>query len=330
MPRPFTRVVKEPPVHRVAHALSLFCLLSLAVVSPAAADETGEVTIAAYNLENAFDVFDDPYTGDEGTDVKLRWELEAIAKSLALIDADVVVFSEVENEGILKSIVSQFLANKGYEHISVMPTNSGRGINLGVISRLPIRSITSYRWQTLTHPDAPDRTWRFARDLMRVDIELPDDRLLHVFNVHFKSNGSSPGDPNSKLWRTAEAMRTKEIVRGIVAAAPDALVVVAGDFNSNFETRPEQDRPWPAMAHLLEPEADDTQVLTDLHAGLSDEARVTIPGDGRFPPATFDYVLATPAMAKRVVKGSAKVLQDAELTAGSDHYPVYATFDLSE
>jgi len=315
-------------VRRVPAVVVLLCL-TIACLAPAGlAQEDGRVTVAAYNLENAFDVFDDPYTDDEGTDVKQRWALEAIAKSLVKIDADVVVFSELENEGVLRGMVTQFLADKGYEYISVTRTNSGRGINLGVISRLPIHAITSYRWQTLTHPDAPGRTWRFARDLMRVDVELPGQRLMHVYAVHFKSNSDSAGDPNSSLWRTAEAMRTKQIIRELVAQEPDALAVVAGDFNSNYETRPEQDRPWPAIAHLLEPEPTGERLLTDLHAGLSDEARVTIPGDGSYPPATFDYILATPAMAQRFVKGSAGVVQDPQLTAGSDHYPVYASFRL--
>ncbi|MEL7089941.1 MAG: hypothetical protein AAGL98_16110, partial [Planctomycetota bacterium] len=195
--------------------------------------------------------------------------------------------------------------------------------------RLPITQLRSYRMQTLTHPDAPGRTWRFARDVMRVTVDTDGndgDQTVDIFNVHLKSNRDGPDDPNSRLYRTAEAMRVKEIVAAEVAADPGFLAVVTGDFNSNYETRPDQPRPWPAMAHLLEAEPGETPLFTDLHQRLSDSDRVTIPGSGRYPPATFDYVLATPAMADRYVRRSAVVIRDKRLTAGSDHRPIAATF----
>ncbi len=104
---------------------------------------------------------------------------------------------------------------------------------------------------------------------------------------------------------------------------------MAGDFNSNYETRPDQPRPWPAMAHLLASDRPGSPpLLTDLHAELTDAQRVTIPGDGRYPPATFDYILATPAMAERYIPRSAKIVSTPALTGGSDHLPISASFRL--
>lgn len=286
------------------------------------------VSVGCYNVQNFFDVFDDPYTNDEGSRVKSRSDIESLARAVRKLDADVVVFQELENGHVLRAMVDAFLSDAGYRHVVAQPTNSPRGINLGVISRLPITELRSYRTQTLTHPKAPRRTWRFARDLMRVTVDVGGSRTIDVFNVHLKSNRGGPDDPNSRLFRTAEAMRVKEIIAAEVAADPGFLAVVAGDFNSAYETRPEQPRPWPAMAHLLEAGAGGEPLLTDLHAHLSDEQRVTIPSKGRYPDNTFDYVLATPAMAKRYVKGSAVILSDTRYTSGSDHYPLAATFEL--
>lgn len=307
--------------------IGMLLLLALAIVfAPSSRSQT--LSIGSYNLENYFDVFDNPYTADEGTDVKRREEIHHLASALAVLDADVVVFEELENVHVLQAMVNDYLADKGYDYVGCQQTNDGRGINLGVISRYPIMELRSYRFQTLTNPAAPGKTWRFARDLMRVTLDVGLDRPVEVFCVHLKSNGSRPGDPNSMLFRTAEAIRVKEIIRSEVAKDPGMLAVVAGDFNSMYETRPDQDRPWPAMAHLLEPEADGSQLLTDVHSALSDEQRVTIPGDGRYPPATFDYILATPAMAECYVEGSASVIRDPELTSGSDHRPIKASFKL--
>ncbi|MEM6460209.1 MAG: endonuclease/exonuclease/phosphatase family protein [Planctomycetota bacterium] len=304
--------------------LTVFLVALLTLAPGRAAAEA--VTIGAYNLENFFDVFDDPFTNDETADVKPRDEIEQIARAIRRLDADVVLLQELENEFALEAMINEFLPNEGYRFVAVQRTNSGRGINLGVISRLPILELRSHRFQTLTHPDAPGRTWRFARDVMRITVDIGGDRPLEVFNVHLKSNRDGPDDPNSRLYRTAEAMRLKELIREEVAADPGFLGIAAGDFNSNYETRPEQPRPWPAMRYLLRPEPDGTQLLTDVHAQLSDRRRVTIPGGGRYPPATFDYILATPAAADAYLRRTATVIQDRRYTGGSDHYPLSATF----
>lgn len=303
----------------------LACWLVCVVALPSLARE---VTVMSYNVENMFDVFDDPYTTDENTDVKQRDEIVAIAKAIASVDADVVVFQELENEHLLQGMVDAFLGDKGYDYVACQRTNSSRGINLGVISRLPITSLTSHRYKTLKHPDVSDRTWRFARDAMQITLDV-DGQTLHLFNLHLKSNSSRPGDKHSNYWRTAEAMALKEMVREMVNKNPDALIIALGDFNSNLETRPEQDRPWPATKYLRDPEADGSQLLNDAHDQISDyDKRVTIPAAGKYPAAVFDYIYASPKLHTMLVKNSAKVLNDSKLTAGSDHYPAYATYDI--
>ena len=298
----------------------LFCLAP----APAAHAER-TVTIATYNLENFFDIYDDPYTEDEGTEPKSRTNVQQLARAIKAIDADVVAVQELENAYVLQAMCDEFLKGSGYEFVASLPSNDGRGINLGVISKLPILELHSYRFLTLTHPERPGETWNFARDLMRVDVDA-GGTPVSLYVVHLKSNRSRPGDENSSFMRTAEAMKVKEVIRAAVERDPGMLAVALGDFNSNYETRPEQPRPWPAMEHLLAPEPDGSRLLTDVHATLSDEQRVTIPGDGRYPPATFDYILATPAMAEAWVEGSSKVLQDKAITQGSDHRPVLAKF----
>lgn len=302
--------------------------VALGSVAAAASAQSKTLTVGSYNVENFFDVFDDPYAQDESVKVKPRQEIVALAKAIKKLDADVVLFQELENEFLLQAMIDEFLPNAGYRYVAAQRTNSGRGINLGVISRVPILQLRSYRFQTLTNPAAPGREWRFARDVMRVTLDVGLDRPVEAFSIHLKSNRDGPDDPNSRLYRTAEAIRLKEIVREEVAKDPGVLIVLAGDFNSNYETRPDQPRPWPAMAHLLEPEADGSRLLTDVHASLSDEQRVTIPGDNRYPPATFDYILASPAMAERYVPDTATVIQTPALTTGSDHRPISATFNL--
>ncbi|MEM6553684.1 MAG: endonuclease/exonuclease/phosphatase family protein [Planctomycetota bacterium] len=289
------------------------------------------VTVMTYNVENMFDIFDDPYTGDEGTPVKRREAVEKIAKAIAAGSPDVVIFQEIENEFVIAQMAHEFLPGMGYRYILCPPTNSGRGIDLGVMSRYPIKRMSSYRLREFRHPDdGPDVMRGFSRDVMHATIDVGHDQPLEVLNVHLKSNSSREGDPYSMKQRTAEAMELKRIARELVDADPDAWVVVGGDFNSDYERRPEDDRDWPATAHLLAADADGSKLLTDLHAGQPRSQRITLPSKGRFPSAVFDFVLASPALAARVVPGSARVVSNEALTGGSDHLPVFATFKLTD
>jgi endonuclease/exonuclease/phosphatase family metal-dependent hydrolase len=207
----------------------------------------------------------------------------------------------------------------GYDHVTVPLTNDERGIKLGLISRLPIHSVTSYRWQTLGHPDA-DRTWRFARDLFHARLILDDGELLHVFVVHLKSKGSREGDPKSTKWRSSEAMRIKQIIAGMLAQNPDERIILMGDFNS----QPGE----PAMSVLLGPMPDGPPILIDSHAQIPMPERTTYPSE-RFPNSVIDFILTSPAMSATLVPDSPAIISDEELTKGSDHLPVVASFDLS-
>lgn len=288
----------------------LIAVLVLALAAPLHADD-GELVIAAYNAENMFDVFDNPYTDDEGTDVKPRGEIEDIAAALRGIDADVVAFCEVENQGILQALVNEFLGDMGYHHVAVTPTNDGRGINLGVISRYPIDSVTSYRFRELTLP-GDDRAWRFARDLMHTRLALPGDRTLDLFSVHFKSKRDSAGDPNSATWRLAEATAAADIIQNVMTHHPDRWIAMVGDFN---------DTPGSPPLDAL------TGVgLIDAHASLPDAQRITYLREPY--RSTIDYILVNRPM--RSAMTDATVPSDPDLLAGSDHAPVVATFRLPE
>jgi len=284
------------------------------------AQDTDGLRIASYNIENAFDVFDDPYTKDEGTDVKLRWEVEMIADVLRALDADIVGFQEIENEAVLQAMVDEYLPGMGYEYVAVPLTNDARGIKLGMISRLPILSITSYRWQTLQHPEA-DRTWRFARDLFHARVQLPDGKVVNVFVVHLKSKGSRDGDPQSVMWRSSEAIRIRQIIGKLIADNPDERVVLMGDFNS----KPGE----PGTTAVLAPAPDGSPLLSDAHADIPMADRTTYPSE-RFPNSVIDFILTSPAMTARLVPGSAIIFNDPELTKGSDHLPIVAEFDMGQ
>jgi endonuclease/exonuclease/phosphatase family metal-dependent hydrolase len=301
-----------------ARRRSVALVLAMLLVSLTAGHAVGErVTIATYNVENFFDRFDNPFTRDEQTEIKRADDIRRLAATVRAVDADVIAFQELENEQVLAAFNEQSLRGMGYRHVVCLPSNDGRGITLGVLSRLPVVSATTHRWQHIPHRGSPD-THRFARDLLQVTIDAPGERDLELFVVHFKSKGSRDGDPQSVAWRSAEARRSRELVNRLLANQADALIAFVGDFNSEPTD--------PATSLFFDPDGPGTPLI-DVLGDRPDDQRYTYVF-GNFPPAVFDYIAVSPALHRHLVPRSAKVMPKTAAAQGSDHLPVVATFDL--
>jgi len=285
-------------------------------------DTPNRLTVATYNVENLLDAFDDPHTFDEATPAKPHEKIRQVAAVIRQLDADVLALQEVENQGVLRAMVREFLSDMGYRYIVVEPTNSRHGLNMAVISRCPIVNITSHRLLELKVPGL-DHPRRFARDLLRVRITPSpthgDNKPLDLYVVHFKSKRDSANDPQSAKWRLAEAAASKAIIHEALTADLYAQILLLGDLN---------DIPGsPTLLRLTHHAHSEQPTLTDLHAHLPLEQRITY----LRPPhrSAIDYILASPALVRHVVPGSARVIPDTRSLDGSDHAPVVVTFDLT-
>ncbi len=125
--------------------------------------------------------------------------VENVARVITDTDADIMCLIEVEDRitlrGFHNDILSkEFLKPAGkepYPYIMSIQGNDGRGINIAVMSRVPINWMKS-------HVD--ERTEKnypiFSRDCLEVNLALTPEKPLHLLVNHFKSMGySSAGDP---------------------------------------------------------------------------------------------------------------------------------------
>ena len=294
-------------------ACFLLALLFLAPSLRADVRETpGVVKVMSYNMENFFDVFDDPYTADEGTPPKMRDQIKLLAETIRKADPDVLAVVEVENEHVLRAMVREFLSDMGYQYIDVDQSNDLRGIKVGVISRLPILRTASYRHQQFK-VEGRDRPMAMSRGLFQVTLDAGAKQPLQLFVVHLKSKRSAEGDPKSAHRRLAEATFVKSVIGQQLKANPDAWLALVGDLNDTPDS--------PPMHALLE-----DHELIDVHAGLPADQRITYLNEPY--RSTIDYILVSPALDKRVVKDSANLVRDEAMLKGSDHAPVFVTFDL--
>ncbi|MBH06778.1 MAG: hypothetical protein CMJ20_10705 [Phycisphaeraceae bacterium] len=128
-------------IHGVLLAVMVVAGLGLGFEAVAKVQEShyaGRVKIMAYNVGNMFDVFGDPYTNDEEANVKPRSAIEKVARMVRYVDADVWHFRRSKMQASCGQWCMNSCRGRVIKDVAIMATNSFRGINLGVISHLPI------------------------------------------------------------------------------------------------------------------------------------------------------------------------------------------------
>lgn len=271
----------------------------------------GQLVVATYNTLNMFDDQDDPYHADEGTPAKPREELERLAQSIAQLNADVVAFQEVENRFYLERFVDVFLPKLGYDHVVHFEGNDGRGIDVCLISRVPIGPVRSYRHVTFPGPN--DSIRKFNRDLLAVTIEPPGADPLEVWIVHLKSN--SGGREFAEPVRMGEANQLRKMLDQQLGDDPEARILVVGDFNDTWDSE--------TMKTIV---GEGSMAMWSATSELGGDLPDTY-NTGEFH-SMIDFILCSPAMAKTYVKDSFQVIPGSPDSTGSDHNPVSVSFSL--
>lgn len=293
-----------PFVLLTAAVIGLLSSLPAGPSSAAAAtsQDSAAFSLASWNMENFFDKYDDPYRRDEVT--KPAYVNDARQKRCAAVlrelNADVVAIQEVENRFMVQEFLDTYLADMGYELVH-LEGNDTRGIDCALLSRVPIRSVTSYQHRRFLGADG--MLQHFRRDLLRVSLGAPFSGDVYV--VHLKSQF---GDEAADVVREAESAEITRILAENAAGHADYRAVVIGDFNEVPEL--------PTITNLVK------GGLVDPMAGTKDYTYNKEPYLTR-----IDFALMTPALAKTV--DTARVvnkLGDHDLEACSDHYPLLVNF----
>jgi len=270
----------------------------------------GTVTIASYNVLNLFDNHDCPYHRDEGTPPKPADELEKLAATIRAVNADVLALQEVENRGFLAQFNKAMLSDMGYDHVVLFEGNDKRGIDVAVLSRLPVGPVTSYRHVTYRNPDG--QTARFRRDFIRVRVEPPKAQGFDVFVLHLKSKR---GGEASTIVRMGEATAARRILDEILEQNSEACFVLCGDLNDTFDSEP--------IRALV---GTGVTALKTFFSDIPDGQRITYNKEPYLN--MIDFILCSPAMARRYEPHSQRVYAGSVEESGSDHNPTSARFNL--
>lgn len=219
----------------------LFLLLSLFALCASVAGAQESFVIAWWNMENAFDTVNnvDPLPGfgrdDEFTPAGTKnWtgerynqKLKNLASAIRSMNdgngPDILGVCEVENEGVMRDLVDQYLSGMGYA-IAYHESPDARGIDVGFI----------YKEKRLTkhHAGARAVPWEEGkpptRDVVYVEFRVAGGTLLCIGN-HWPSRRGGAGDSERRRIEAAKTCRS--IVDSVLMLNPAADIVAMGDFN---------------------------------------------------------------------------------------------------
>ncbi|MDP5366114.1 MAG: endonuclease/exonuclease/phosphatase family protein [Paracoccaceae bacterium] len=175
------------------------------------------------------------------------------AAVLAHARADVIALQEVFDQATLDHFHDHCLLATGaapYPYRHCIPGNDGRGLDVAVISRLPLRSVVSHAQETPTslglevEPEVDPDMPVFRRDCLRVEVGL-----ITLFICHFKA----PYPDASATWpvRRAEALALHRLIARQFPDPASGLWLILGDLNEPRQTAPA--RPAPAIAPVTAP-----------------------------------------------------------------------------
>ena len=177
------------------------------------------VTVMTFNVENLFDNIDDPEKDDKAylplaakqsaahkracneievqrwrdeclnldwNDDILDYKMTVIAATILQVNngrgADIIALQEIENLAVLEQLRTGYLASAGYLPAILIEGTDARGIDVALLSRLPLAQPP--RLHPLELRDFPERE-RDTRGVLQADFQLPDGSILTGFSVHF-------------------------------------------------------------------------------------------------------------------------------------------------
>lgn len=182
-----------------------------------------QATFAFYNTENLADTVPNPTADDADFTPtgRFRWDTEKyrtkianIARVIDDLDADIIGLCEVENEEVLRDLM--YAAKSSYNYIH-RDTRDMRGMDAALL----------YKGGTFF----PTKVWQAGgrgvpREFLVVEGELHGVRVTVVV-CHMPSMG------NSTSYRNNAAKRLGEFKNELIAADPESVIVLMGDFNAS-------------------------------------------------------------------------------------------------
>jgi endonuclease/exonuclease/phosphatase family metal-dependent hydrolase len=269
------------------------------------------VKVMTWNVHNFYNDKRDSFEVAEADEMVLtpaeyQTKLTQVSSVVGSVKPDVLVLQEVENQAVIDDLAAKL---GGYPNRFITQGNDPRGIDIAVLSELPLQVAPTHR-DEFFHPSTdPSQTFVFARDVLEAHFMI-NTRHFVLLGIHLKAQD---GDPKSDLKRLAEAEQVRAIATGIQFGDANAAITVLGDFNDT-----------PGSAPLTALMGSPPFQLTSAAAQVPAAERYSVTFGGN--PQLFDDQLSDPIAASKLDPASVTILHSGDVNLASDHDPVIATY----
>lgn len=202
-------------------------------------------TIAFYNIENLFDIYDDEQTNDDDflptsakkwTQKRYNKKINKVGSVISKIGFEsvnkppvIVGLAEVENKLVLEDLIqSEDLSNFNYGIVHY-DSNDDRGIDVALIydkDEFKVVSSETFSINIIT----PEGIKDFTRDILLVSGYLDGD-FIHIIVNHWPSRRD--GEEESSYKRIIAANQVLEIIKKLKLQNNASKILIMGDFNDN-------------------------------------------------------------------------------------------------
>ncbi len=298
---------------RAILAAALGCLL---VPPGIAAESPDRIVFAAWNLRN---YLLQPVRDAEGrttTPAKSPESIAAVVETLRKIRPDILGLNEIGTRKDLADL-QQRLQKAGLTLPHTAWVNGpDRERHVALLSRFPLEvqhdTRTTFRLEGLSQ--------RVRRGILDVTVQARADFPLRILGVHLKSSRVVP-QYDQAAFRRAESLILRERVEKILESAPEAPLLVFGDFNDTKNSpvvKGVAGRPGTRRSLAILPLAD----------RLGDQWTYHWEESGEY--SRIDYVMVNQPLRRLVQRGGTGLRREKNWFVASDHRPMIVTIRLPE
>jgi endonuclease/exonuclease/phosphatase family metal-dependent hydrolase len=279
--------------------------------------------VATYNVENYL---------DEATETRPAKTADAKAKvreSILALKPDVLALEEMGATNALlelrDSLKAAGLDLPYWEHV----TGADPGIHVAILSKFPF---TARRPHTNDSFLLNGRRFHVSRGFGEVDVQVNTNFTLTVLAGHLKSKRPVPEADQAEL-RLEEAKLLREKIDACLAANPQMNLVVLGDFNdgkASPSTKVIIGRGKRKLVDTRPAERNGDNVPNSNPAWAPNNITWTHYYAKEDLYSRIDFILLSPALARKWVTNETYVLTLPNWGVGSDHRPIVATFEAED
>lgn len=111
---------------------------------------------------------------------------QALADNIRQLNPDVLAVEEIADEPTLRRFIASYLPDMGYRYVTVRHGNDQRGINVGVMSRLPLTDVQDLADLPVYLPGHPEPQ-KLSRSLLQATVQAAPGYQFDLFVTHLKA-----------------------------------------------------------------------------------------------------------------------------------------------